>query len=201
MAREVLSAVEPTLDGVEFGLIVETADEREVGQGYIEDGRFHLQTSSSGGDTLSSDVSAVPLQLALLVALGPRPAPAAHAPVLIGPALSDASRATLLDTVSAADRDGTPIAHPEVMVWTAWAAWPETDGVGMRAMGVADAGDGGIALIENGPDGVVIRPCTSREVWLRLTELLPFGFELAGAEDVPANFASDGSFDESGGRR
>ena len=176
-----------TLDGVEFGLIVETADEREVGHGFINDGQFVLQTSNGAGDSLTSDMSALPLQLALLVALGPRPEPAVDAPVLVGPALGDAARATLLDAVPSEDRDGTPLADDDVMVWTAWAAWPEGDGVAMRTLGVADAGDGGIAIIENDADGLVIRPCRSRDVWLALTELLPFGFELADADESLAS--------------
>lgn len=182
------SAEEPTLDGVEFGLIVETIDEREVANGFIADGRFHLETSSSS-EVLSSDAAAVPLQLALLVALGPRPLPAADAPVLVGPALADASRATLLDAVGVEDRDGTPLASTDVMVWTAWAAWPQTDGVAVRALGVADAGDAGIARIDNSEDGLIVRPCSAREIWLALTELLPFGFELLGGEDAPATIA------------
>ncbi len=171
----------PTLDGVEFGLVVETTDEREVGSGFIRDGRFHMKTSSSD-EVLTSDASAVPLQLALLVALGPRPLPAADAPTLVGPALEDASRESLLAAVKPEDRAGTPMASPDVMIWTAWAAWPDIDGTAIRVLGVADAGDHGIARIENDTDGVVIRPCAAREVWLALTELLPFAFELPGVD-------------------
>lgn len=125
----------------------------------------------------------MPLQLALLVALGPRPVPTPDAPVLVGETLLDASRAGLLDAVPPGDRDGTPLAHDDVMVWTAWATWAVGDVAVSSTVSVADAGDGGIALIDNDLDGLVIHPCTATDVWLELAELLPRQFELAGVDD------------------
>lgn len=177
---------------LEVVLVVETAG-GEVGaaEGHAI-GDDLLLTVSSRDEPLTVPVSATPLQLAFLVGLGPRPVPGAeHVPLAV-PAVPDARRATLLGAVPEEDRVDTPLASPEVMVWTAAATWVVGETEHVRVVSVADAGDGGIALLENAEEGMLIRPCTATDVWLRLADLLPYGFELRGEEPaLPADSALD----------
>ncbi len=169
------------LDGVEFGLIIEAATEGASATARIEGDRFTLQ-SSDGAEPFEGAVSAAALQLAILAGLGPRPRPVAEAPVLLADTVETADRAGLLAAWAPDDLEGTPLGSEQVVVWTAWAAWPDPDDASesavLRSFMVADAGPQGIALVDLDDDGVIVRPCSSTDVWFALAGLLPYPVEL-----------------------
>lgn len=172
-------------DGVEIGLSLELSDESATVAGEVSAGRYVLHVGDS--DLYEGAAGALPLQLAMLTSLGPRPHPSDAAPVLLADGLASLDRAGVLSAWSEEDRAGTPLAHPEVAVWFAWATWNAVDGRAARLVGVADAGGAGIALLDISDDGVLVRPATPTQIWAQLARLLPTPDDLVPNNTVRAS--------------
>lgn len=169
------------LDELEFGVIVEGPDAQATAKATVSGTRFTLVTSD-GAEPIEGSLSEVVLQLAFLVALGPRDRPTETSAVLVADEIETASRSALLSAWDPETLAASPLGVDGVVVWTAWAAWPdpgEPDAILMRELIVADAGSGGIAIVELDDDGgAVVRPCSSTDVWAGLAALLPRPFEV-----------------------
>ena len=171
------------MDAVEFGLRIETSDADLSAVGVLRGDTFRMVLEGEGeGEAIDGAANATPLQLAILVDLGPRPAPAKDTPVLMAEGLTSLDRADLLAAWPAELREGTPLANDEALVWNAFATWPVGPGEeAVRTLTVIDGVSDGIAFVELADDGaVLVRPCTSTDVWIALAGLLPYRFELLG---------------------
>lgn len=174
---------EPTYDGVTIALRIEDV-ERVVTVIGVIDGEDVVLTVD--GDDLSADgplrrpVVELPLHIASLVGLGPRPAPAADPVVLVSDDDADPSRTGLLEGWSPEQVAGTCLqAGSDLVLWSVIVAWTDdTDELVGRALVVADGGDYGLATIEQRAGGLAVVPCTSTDVWTQLSSLLPRRFEL-----------------------
>jgi hypothetical protein len=168
---------------IEFGLHLETDVEEATAYGTIVDGQFHL-TTTTDQDPYEGPASAAALQLAMLVALGPRPV-IADVPALITEQPGRLDRATLLASWPADATAQTALGSAEeVVVWTAWASWTGPRGQSlMRTTTVVDGHAQGIALVNVSEAGAAIVPATSTDVWRSLAGLLPYPFELAEPAD------------------
>ena len=167
---------------IEVGLVMETADERRTAGAVIVDGIATLVLED--GEAFTAPASAVPLQLARLVGLSPRPSVGtASAIVEALDELDGFDRASLIAAFPAEALQGMSLGEPDVVVWMAWVQWPLDDGViAGRSVIVADGGAAGLTLIDVDDLGAVARTVTSTDVWMLLCGLLPYPAELeAGA--------------------
>jgi hypothetical protein len=164
----------PEIEKVEFGIRVEGPTSTMTMQGMVDEHRFVLDDPDDLVASVEGPSTVAALQLANLADLGPRPAAPEHVPVLLADALPSVDRAGLLETWSAEAREGTAIEDEHVTVWTAWAIWASSPRrAKYNTLVVADAGSRGIALVDIGEDGVIVRPTTSTELWRELTRLVP----------------------------
>ncbi len=164
----------PVIQELAFGLRVEGTEQTAAVEGTIADGRFVLTDPAAPESPMEGPASAAMLQLALLADLGPRPVPSPAVPFLLADTLASLDREGLLAAWSQESRETTAIADAEVVIWTAWATWSfSTRRRLIRTTTVADAGARGLALVEVGEEGVVVRPATATDVWRSLTTLLP----------------------------
>lgn len=158
-----------------LGLRIEGAHTVEL-EGPVADDRFSLSDPTGVVPAIEGPTSMAALKLAYLADLGPRLEPDPDAPVLIAGALASYDRDGLLQAWSAEAREGTALAQDDVVIWTAWAARSISRRRGtVRTTMVADAGLGGLALIDLSEDGVIVQPATATDVWRSLTGLLSWG--------------------------
>jgi len=139
---------------------------------------FVLAASDDVPGLMTGVVPAVPLQIAKLVALGPRPSCAEPEVVVVGD-LSGVDDALAAGDLPAAVAG--VIAAPDAMQWLARARWLAPDGPVEREVVVFDGGAAGLLLCMPLPDGddVALLPCSSTDVWRALCALLPYPRELA----------------------
>ncbi len=118
-------------------------------------------------------VAAVPLQIAMLAGLGPRPV-AEDGAIVIGD-IDDPLAADELPAAVAA-----VVAAPDVMRWSARASWNGHDGPAEREVVVIDGGSAGLLLCTPvpGEEGTAFQTCSSTDVWRLLCALLPYPSEL-----------------------
>lgn len=138
---------------------------------------YVLATDVEGDELMTGASPALPLQIARLVALGPRPVPAE--PVAArGPADGLAA--------SVADRDMPAaivrvVEAPGAVRWSARASWAAPEGVGSRVVAVIDGGAQGLLQIASGGgEEVVAATVRALDVWRALCGLLPYPAEVAG---------------------
>jgi hypothetical protein len=145
------------------------------------DGLFgaHGYVLSASDDTdalMTGIVQELPLQIALLVRLGPRPVqPDGEAAV--GPYRDPADA---LDATELPAAVRAVLAAPDGIRWTARAQWPAADGPRKREVVVVDGGRGGLLLCTPIPafGDTVLVPCSSTDVWRELCALLPYPSEV-----------------------
>ena len=182
-----------TYGGIGFGLEADDGDVTLQVVGTIEAGRFSYVVEENGTEAgpFEGPAASLPLALADLIGLGPRPEPTQDAAVLFVEAdqLSGTGRASLLEGWDDELRAGTPIAGDGWVLWSAWAAWLAGDEQEVDGFTVIDGGADGLAAVLELDDGIALEPCTSTDVWIALCGLLPRSAELApaGAAAMPAD--------------
>lgn len=168
------AVLEDPLGAIELG--VRSPAESAWADGLFGADGYVLAASDAEGALMSGHVDAVPLQIARLVGLGPRPLGDGAEEVAVGDfsGIDDALVAgDLPDAVAAA------LSATDVLRWSARATWVAPDGPAEREVVAIDGGSGGLLLCAPVSDGddVALVPCTATDVWRALCALLPYPAE------------------------
>jgi hypothetical protein len=157
-------------------IAIASAAESGWADGLFGPGGFVLASSDDEGALMTGTVAAVPLQIAALVGLGPRPV-ADGADLALGDfsGFEDAlGHGELPDAV------GAVLAAPDRTHWSARASWLTSDGLAGREVVAIDGALAGLLLVTAVPGGddTALVPCSSTDVWRALCALLPYPWEL-----------------------
>ena len=168
------AVIEDPLGAIELG--VRSPDESGWADGLFGADGYVLAASDAEGALMSGHVDAVPLQIARLVGLGPRPLAGGAEEIAVGDfsGVDDALAAGELPEAVAAALSAT-----DVLRWSVRASWISPDGPAEREVVAIDGGSGGLLLCAPVFDGddVALLPCTATDVWRALCALLPYPAE------------------------
>jgi hypothetical protein len=174
VGRSTAAIVAEPLGAVEVA--IRTPDEAAWADGLFGAAGFVLAASDDERALMAGVVQALPLQIAMLVGLEPRPLPGDRE-MAVGAfgSLETARTARGLPEAVAG-----VLAAREAVHWSARATWASPDGPATRAVVVIDGGPGGLLLCTPLPGGedVALMPCSSTDVWRLLCALLPYPSEI-----------------------
>lgn len=156
-------------------LAARSSDGAVWGDGLFGAGGYALAASDDTAALMTGIVQGLPLQIALLMGLGPRPVDPDGESV-VGPYSrpADALEAAELPESVRSALTATGAIH-----WSARAHWAGAEGPQQREVVVFDGGPGGLLLCTPIPalDEMALVPCSSTDVWRALCALLPYPSE------------------------